>query len=474
MSKPIAAVTLLLAVAGCATRGPLRVECDVFDDYTHDVEQSTLISEIQDGAGPINVLPVAAIAVGGGNAASDGVSAGASASGETGDPMQAALNAMAAGQFVQGTAAEPAVLLLSGGGQWGAFGAGFLAYLHAHQRLPAFQTITGVSTGGLQSLFVAVDDPAYYAMLLKHYAPESEDEIVDRHSRQAMAALTGSVAGLKPLRKKIEQAICTGAADDAASCPMIGKLAGSNRNVYIGFVEAQSGKMQYFDVVRVAKQAPVLGYRKVQQCLTGAALASAAMPGFFQQVRVQDKTYYDGGVRQSVFEVSVADKITKAVTAQKRLVLMRNGAAPAQTARLPLYVIRNGPTTVKEDNVSGKPENCNADCKADLITNVLRAEAIVVNELEIGSIAALRLVRPDGPISLITADGYNSPFKLPNETMSQPCVKPKAIMFDPDFMVCLQKLGRSKAYRDPAWRPLSEIKLATPINAPTPTRSLER
>ena len=36
-------------------------------------------------------------------------------------------------------------------------------------------------------------------------------------------------------------------------------------------------------------------------------MASAAVPAFYQQVRVDGKTYYDGGVRQSVFLASVAD-----------------------------------------------------------------------------------------------------------------------------------------------------------------------
>ena len=46
------------------------------------------------------------------------------------------------------------VLALSGGGQWGAFGAGFLKGWTRHGDRPAaFQVVTGTSTGSLQATF---------------------------------------------------------------------------------------------------------------------------------------------------------------------------------------------------------------------------------------------------------------------------------------------------------------------------------
>jgi predicted acylesterase/phospholipase RssA len=46
------------------------------------------------------------------------------------------------------------VLALSGGGQWGAFGAGFLkGWTQAGDRPAEFQVVTGTSTGSLQATF---------------------------------------------------------------------------------------------------------------------------------------------------------------------------------------------------------------------------------------------------------------------------------------------------------------------------------
>ncbi|MCB2089301.1 MAG: hypothetical protein KDD98_10810 [Sphingomonadaceae bacterium] len=61
--------------------------------------------------------------------------------------------------------AAPAMLLLSGGGGWGAFGAGFMqAWSHdSDAPMPRLAAVTGISTGALQGLFVAsgrIDDMA--------------------------------------------------------------------------------------------------------------------------------------------------------------------------------------------------------------------------------------------------------------------------------------------------------------------------
>jgi predicted patatin/cPLA2 family phospholipase len=62
--------------------------------------------------------------------------------------------------------------MLSGGGQWGAFGAGYLDQARRNGTLPEFSYVSGVSTGALQSLFVSIGTPDAYAMLLDAYAPK--------------------------------------------------------------------------------------------------------------------------------------------------------------------------------------------------------------------------------------------------------------------------------------------------------------
>ncbi|OSE70090.1 hypothetical protein R592_24060, partial [Salmonella enterica subsp. enterica] len=130
-----------------------------------------------------------------------------------------------------------------------------------------------------------------------------------------------------------------------------------------------------------------------------------------------DRVYYDGGVRQSVFETMVA---AQAYAEGRAAALMAQSQGMANPPSPPmLYVVRNGPTVLTDDASPQKG--------ADALTNALRAEAIVVNQLEVQSIADLRLADPTGPIGLVTADGFDRP---PGS-----CVKePKDAMFSPSFM----------------------------------------
>lgn len=395
MFRLVAAVALLAAAGGCATEGAIEIACPNFNPTR--LPRSPLERQIQQDA----------------DDPEDADDKDASA-----DFMPLLAPPSAAGK----TTASPDILLLSGGGQWGAFGAGFLAELEERGELPDFAIVTGVSTGGLQSMFVAT---GHLSELVAEYSPPPGVDIVDQHP-QFMAAIKGSMAGLKPLRRKIEKALCANTSESGPRC-LIDDLKDLHEKkvVLIAFVDAVSGDLYYVDAVALARNAR--DRETARRCLTGAALASAAMPVFFQQVRINGATYYDGGVRQSVFE--------SRATALGQAILTKSYAA-AKSARLkrgsgfPIYVIRNGPTTVKHAASKGSPDE-----NADALTNALRAEAIAVNQLEIGSIAALRLEHAVTPIHLATADRWKK----------HGCVKPDGVMFDSAFMHCLVGLGRARA-----------------------------
>lgn len=453
-------------LSGCATRGSLAMKCDGFKDFITELKPSQLVQDIQsDVAVSIDLMR---------NPATMDM-APRFDSGP--DPLAASLRALtdgntqAAAMTGRGDGPPPrAALLLSGGGQWGAFGAGFLSKVQTDPRTHIdFGVITGVSTGGLQSLFLAIDDEDAYRRLRIAYAPENEKQVVKRNPK-ALAVVTGSLAGLAPLRKRIEAALCTGG-DAAKGCPMIDKLAASGRNVFIGFVEAKSGTFYYADAKAIAESAQGGGpqRRNAQQCLTGVALASAAMPVFFQQVKIGDHAYYDGGVRQSVFEENISGALDAAVQSARADARRRSGnPAASQAIAMPaLYVVRNGPTQLLGDK--GKPEDdVGPDSKADALTAAFRAEAIVVNQLEVGSIAALRLSHPTGAINLVTADGYHRWLTPPDAGAFKGCDKPKDVMFDPTFMGCLQRLGEWKAARrapQSPWISLSPLAIDTAAEA---------
>jgi hypothetical protein len=474
-------------LSACATRGTLDIDCANLAQQ--QLPASQLVKDIQSGAKTLDTGR-ALRSVAHGLRPADAVQALT----DRADPMfQQMVNAHAR-DFV---AAPHASLLLSGGGQWGAYGAGFLADLDKRGKLPRFSTVTGVSTGALQSIFIgAMGDPevqqsdaarrALFVAMVRAYRPARERDVVNRSRRKELAIVTGSFAGLAPLRRRILTALC----DDAqrpTTCPLIAHIAKSRTGVFVGYVKAEDGGFYYSDISALARKAYPDGrtspaaLAEAQRCIAGAALASLAMPVFFQQVRIGPKgmkdgmkTYFDGGVRLSVFEAEVAGK------------LVRAAAAPESKSKEPdpLYIIRNGPTVMLGDP-SELARTYNA--KLNIVDAALRAEAILVNQLEVQSIADLRLANPRGRIFLRTADGFGVKHATPGDDPEikglpwsstgagqEVCVKnPPDAMFIPSFMACIMRLGRAHAQGTakpdkplPPWMELSTLPVESEMAEP--------
>ncbi len=436
MARALATLAIFLTLCGCATAGPLTFACDNFEPgsgsqqpFARVPPPSKLESEIHSGAAQAAAL----------------------------DPLSDYFDRYFSRRAAVQSIRPEGWLLLSGGGQWGAFGAAFLDELHKKGELPRPIGITGISTGALQALMLGGAEGAErsgrtrgvteaYDVMLSAYAPSKESIIVDRHPF-LLAIITGSVAGLKPLRALMNNVVCADSDLSAGTPCLVDDLKALDMPVLIGFVNAHSGQFEYVDAVAVAKRAP--SRKAARECLVGAALASSAMPVFLQQVRISSNTYYDGGVRESIFQARIA-------AAAERARLRRQSLDKVVTppAAMPIYVVRNGPT--REAALGNEDSDPNK--KADALTAAMRAEPIIVNQIEVGSIAALRLEDPEGEIRLVTADGWDAPAACP--------IKPHGVMFDPTFMRCLQRLGRSRADEDRSkqWILLSPIaRAAAPL-----------
>lgn len=470
----IVAIALLIALNSCS-RGPQRFECEGFEDYRVRLEPSPLMRDIGrdvPGAGARTQAT--------GNQAlsppaTDALASAAGSAADTSD-LGATLGVVPAADQVQNTDlgvavdaaiersgnAGPQVLLLSGGGQWGAFGAGLFDQLERRGRLPDFDLITGVSTGALQALHLGAGDRGSLDALALEYLPATEGEIVDRGGI-LNALFRGSMAGIGPLRERIETGLCPGT--EPFECEVIEKLA-AGRRVLIGFVGANSGEFYFADVTKIAgdavrrqAEARAAGasreeierpMRNAQQCITGIALASSAIPVFFQPVQINRTTYFDGGVRRSVFEETLVNQITASTEGAPASPQLRRNAPAAA-----IYVVRNGPTVVPDDPKS--------DAKFGAMRMAQRGYQLMVNSSEVGSIASLRLTNPTAPIYLATADGFGARFEDPRDGTVYPhgCRRDEERMFDPPFMACLQALGRSKATRSTPWNPLRAISAAS-------------
>ena len=356
------------------------------------------------------------------------------------------------------------VLLLSGGGQWGAFGAGLFDTLSRNSgnelALPGIGVITGISTGSLQALMlmVALDpkqtpDMRRYALdrLVWGYSPQRESDVVT-HTGLIGVPLFGSAAGTSRLRRRVIEALMP-EGDER----LIAAIGTSSIEGFVGFVEAERGVFRYADIKELVQSAP--SGKAAAEALAAATMASSAMPVFHQQLRVAGSderalTLYDGGVRRSVFFDRAMAAVDREVRKQMQghpIARVAGGATQAAIAQdyeetaPTVYVVRNGPTVRKREealNTSSGP-----------LKNGQRGYDLLVNESEIGAIAGLRLNNPYGRILLTSADQYDT---FPSDVGEN---FKKDEMFKPAFMARLRDLGRHKAERDGgAWWPLSRIE----------------
>ena len=349
------------------------------------------------------------------------------------------------------------VLMLSGGGQWGAYGAGLFKALHDASSnalaMTNVKVITGISTGSLQTLLlmVALDGNAkrttrQYAIdrLEWGYSPRHESEVVDNRGMLQML-LRGAQAGTGPLRMRIRDAIY-----ENGDATLIEAIRDSSIEGYIGFVEANCGHFHYADVRELVKTAP--DNEAAVDALTAAAMASSAMPVFHQQLRVTgieqgDRSLYDGGVRRSVFFERAVEEMHEEIKKRAGSSADDNPSSQEQAKVTPdFFVVRNGPTV--------RTPAPNLDSSDDPLGNGKRGYDLLVNESEIGAIANLRLLNPHGDIWVTTADGWDC---FDCQCAEADCSKEDE-MFKPGFMACLRDLGRHKAHRgDGPWWALSKL-----------------
>jgi predicted acylesterase/phospholipase RssA len=217
-------------------------------------------------------------------------------------------------------------LAISGGADDGAFGAGLLVGWSDAGTRPAFDLVTGVSSGALIAPF---------AFLGREHDNQLR-EIFTKYGRKDI--FTYNVSGLlegaaladdAPLAKLIEKYV------DAAFLQEIARERMKGRILLIGTTNLDTQRPVLWDMGRIAmstnRDALAL-FRKI-------LLASATLPGIFPPVRIQvrvrghnyDELHVDGGVTRQVF---IAPSISSYVA--------HNRKTGRLAARPRLYVIRNG------------------------------------------------------------------------------------------------------------------------------------
>ncbi len=188
------------------------------------------------------------------------------------------------------------MLLLSGGGQHGAFGAGFLEGWAARETdpMPVFDVVTGISTGSLIAPFAFEGTPEAIAVVNDLY--RHPERIMPR--RDLFGAFFRRSGGLFDVTPLVETAAQVYDAD-LASRLQTGFAEG--RQLFLGTTDLDLGRGRVWDLSREVAPTPE-GVRRFNTLL----LASSAIPGAFPAVEIDGNLHTDGGVTTNLLGVDLA------------------------------------------------------------------------------------------------------------------------------------------------------------------------
>jgi len=180
------------------------------------------------------------------------------------------------------------VLIISGGGAKGAFGAGFLEgwqSVAGEMALPEFDVVTGVSTGALIAPFAFVGTEASYASVVNFYANPDKKWARKRgvlYLTPGHVSLFNNDLLQQMIRDNVDEALIQAMADGAAE----------DRMLQVGVTNLDFGIGRVYDLGHVASEAVASGSPdRVHDIL----LASSAIPGVFPPVMIDGLFYADGG-----------------------------------------------------------------------------------------------------------------------------------------------------------------------------------
>ena len=200
----------------------------------------------------------------------------------------------------QGKAAKQprrSVLCLSGGGSYGAYQAGVLVGWTESGERPAFDTVTGVSTGALCAA-LAFLGPDYDPELRRVYTTLSTKDVYTRR-RTPFALVSDSLADNAPLAKQIGRVLTP------ATLARLADEHKKGRRLYVGTTDMEGRRPVVWDVGAIAAG----GTPESRELVAKVLLASAAIPAFFPPVEIPvtvdgrklTEKHIDGGVTQGVF-----------------------------------------------------------------------------------------------------------------------------------------------------------------------------
>ena len=320
--------------------------------------------------------------------------------------------------------AEPpaqAVLALSGGGAWGGFGAGFLqGWRQASDRgeaipdRPAFDIVTGISTGALIAPFAFINSADADAAVVRLYREADDSKILEERGLFSLLSANGR-AGLGPLTDLVRTAI-------DARFEAIQAAARDGRKLFVGVVDLRDSQFYSIDLSALSLDERIGSRDTRVDCFTRYLVASSAVPIAFDPVNLAvdapagteavvsgERFYVDGGARLVVY-LDLIDRTMRSMAGGA------GGPGDASATRMSLFVIMNA--DLAPDPVER--------VQPGLFSLANRSSSVVTDQLSRDALAAV--------LEQGEAAGFRRRYVLaPGDT----CSRETGQTFDPAFINCL-------------------------------------
>lgn len=304
-------------------------------------------------------------------------------------------------------------LVVSGGGENGAFGAGLLSGWSKRGTRPEFQIVTGISTGALIAPFAFLGS-AYDPVLREMYTRYvTKDLVMPRSLLQLLSS--DAAMDTTGLRRLIAHYV------NDAVIQAIAAEGRKGRSLLVGTTNLDAERPVIWDITRIAaSQNP-----NAPKLIHDVILASASIPGAFPPVLIEveaeggryDEMHVDGGVTNQLFFSARGIEWGK--------ILERLGVEGSPD----LFLIRNA--KLKERWVSVEPR---------MLPVVSRTVNSLIRSQSIGDLAKI----------YILAQKYG--FGLHVTFIPEEFDAESNEMFDPVYMKALFELGYELGHIGSAWK----------------------
>jgi predicted acylesterase/phospholipase RssA len=315
------------------------------------------------------------------------------------------------------------LLLISSGGEKGAFAAGFLegwgSVTGEHAR-PEFDVVTGVSTGALIAPFAFIGTRESYASVASFYADPQETWI--KH-RGVFYLLPGHVALFhdEGLQEYVREVFGPELVEEVA------EAASEDRILLVGATNLDLGRGRVFDLGSEARAAHENGDRDRFHSIL---LASSAIPGIFPPIEMEGFYYVDGGVTAQTFVLSLLDHLHEPV--EQWLRSRPEDALP----RIRIWAIVNEQIETRPSVVKPRWTEISSRSLGTLMRSSLISSLQLIEELASEARQGL---------------GLDVEFRFVAIPEDAPA-KSSSKMFEKEYMLALEELGRSMGADPASWR----------------------